>query len=453
MGCVYSSLRKPFSNIKDDVNRRVFDVVNIDDRQNENFHGQIRITDNDLIFDQKNKTSVVWPLRSLRKYGFEQELFSFESGRRCTTGPGMYAFKCVQAEQLFNCLQEVLQRLGNSSSNNVHSSTNVPSLSPQHVSNGDRNAIALSSNVHQPSLPRISSPPHPYVNDVRGYMNSPVYVNTGVSSTISGHPMPANVSSFNCSGNSRAGSVRSASDINTNYAKLDDLYHYVNIHTNTNVKDNEPSQPHSSATTQTTSNPLMTLSSSHLTNASTAPNVLTSVTHSNLNNTAHVKRTSVSSMNEPIVNSQLISGASKQDSVNSVDKEDRGRPPSLALKVEKEPLQSDKPKPISISPKPSRSNSRSESLEITETPDPLNYVVLDLKNTVNNNVPVCVTTGPATPISKTMKENDFNLPLASPPSTPTSLKSISSYPPQSYATIDFDKTMALSSSVVNHRKI
>lgn len=372
----------------------------------------------------------------------------------------MYAFKCVQAEQLFNCLQEVLQHLGNSSSNNVHSSTNVSSLSPQHVSNGDRNAIALSSNVHQPSLPRISSPPHPYVNDVRGYMNSPVYVNTGVSNIISGHPMPANVSSFNCSGNSRAGSVRSASDINTNYAKLDDLYHYVNIHTNTaNVKDNESSQPHSSATPQTTttttttSNSPMTLSSSHLTNASTASNVLSCVTHTNLNNTAHVKRTSVSSVNETITNSQLISGASKQDN-NSVDKEDRSRPPSLALQVEREPLQSDQPKqPISISPKPSRSNSRSESLEMTETPDPLNYVVLDLKNTVNNNVPVCVTTGPATPVSKTMKENDFNLPLASPPSTPTSLKSISSYPPQSYATIDFDKTMALSSSVVNHRKI
>lgn len=66
MGCVYSGLRKPGHLDKDDTNhadKRIFDVVNVDDRQNEINHGQIRITDNDLIFDQKNKSSIFWPLR------------------------------------------------------------------------------------------------------------------------------------------------------------------------------------------------------------------------------------------------------------------------------------------------------------------------------------------------------------------------------------------------------
>ena len=30
---------------------------------------------------------------------------SFESGRRCPTGPGIYAFRCSRAQNLFNLLQ------------------------------------------------------------------------------------------------------------------------------------------------------------------------------------------------------------------------------------------------------------------------------------------------------------------------------------------------------------
>ena len=32
-------------------------------------------------------------------------LYSFEAGRRCPTGPGIYAFRCSRAENLFNLLQ------------------------------------------------------------------------------------------------------------------------------------------------------------------------------------------------------------------------------------------------------------------------------------------------------------------------------------------------------------
>lgn len=50
----------------------------------------------------------------MRRYGFDSELFSFECGRRCPTGPGIYAFRSSQAEQIFSVLQETIQMSTNS---------------------------------------------------------------------------------------------------------------------------------------------------------------------------------------------------------------------------------------------------------------------------------------------------------------------------------------------------
>ena len=67
--------------------------VNIDEHGNKNFVASIRVTETDLELYQKGKDTIVWPLKSLRRYGFETEVFTFESGRRGPTGPGIYAFK------------------------------------------------------------------------------------------------------------------------------------------------------------------------------------------------------------------------------------------------------------------------------------------------------------------------------------------------------------------------
>ena len=88
----------------------MFKVVNVDDHGQERNPGRIEITESELIWYQRNKEPIRWPLNSLRRYGFDAELFSFECGRRCPTGPGIYAFKCRQAEALFNLLQESVQR-------------------------------------------------------------------------------------------------------------------------------------------------------------------------------------------------------------------------------------------------------------------------------------------------------------------------------------------------------
>lgn len=79
--------------------------MNVDDTGRRLCPGQLEVGEADLILYQRGKSPVKWPLRSLRRYGFDAQLFSFECGRRCPTGPGIYAFHCRNAEILFNHVQ------------------------------------------------------------------------------------------------------------------------------------------------------------------------------------------------------------------------------------------------------------------------------------------------------------------------------------------------------------
>ncbi|XP_026752078.2 uncharacterized protein LOC113512397 [Galleria mellonella] len=103
MGCLHS--KKESS----DLHPNVFRVVNIDENGADLCSGQLEITESDIILYREGRDSTVWPLHSLRRYGFEGELFSFESGRRCETGEGIYAFRCRRASLLFRTLQQQIQ--------------------------------------------------------------------------------------------------------------------------------------------------------------------------------------------------------------------------------------------------------------------------------------------------------------------------------------------------------
>lgn len=110
MGCV---------NSKTDINDRhpnIFQVTNVNDQGRPISPGKLEVTEIELVFYQRGKKPTKWPLRSLRKYGFDTEVFSFECGRRCPTGHGIYAFKCKKAEQLFNVVQQYI--IGNISDEN-----------------------------------------------------------------------------------------------------------------------------------------------------------------------------------------------------------------------------------------------------------------------------------------------------------------------------------------------
>lgn len=130
-----------------ELNPYLFKVANVDDTGEEQNHGLLEVKDQELLFHQASTLTVLrngscrsngvangasrvetghdpatsgvenpppirWPLKSLRRYGFDADLFSFESGRRCATGPGIYAFRCDRAETLFNLVQDSIIRLG-----------------------------------------------------------------------------------------------------------------------------------------------------------------------------------------------------------------------------------------------------------------------------------------------------------------------------------------------------
>ncbi|MBN3298855.1 FRS2 factor, partial [Amia calva] len=69
----------------------------------------MELTETELILHTRRRDAVKWPYLCLRRYGYDSNLFSFESGRRCQTGQGIFAFKCARAEEIFNMLQEIMQ--------------------------------------------------------------------------------------------------------------------------------------------------------------------------------------------------------------------------------------------------------------------------------------------------------------------------------------------------------
>lgn len=60
----------------------------MDDEGNELGSGIMELTQTELILHTHKRDAVRWPYLCLRRYGYDSNLFSFESGRRCQTGQG-----------------------------------------------------------------------------------------------------------------------------------------------------------------------------------------------------------------------------------------------------------------------------------------------------------------------------------------------------------------------------
>ena len=108
MGCV--AMQK--------IPANTFKVKNIIDRQRSVQNGLMEVTATDLLYtDSKMQIQRQWPLKYLRRYGCDRDVFSFEAGRKCPGGEGLYAFSTPQASVLFdlvvrNINQGNLQPLG-----------------------------------------------------------------------------------------------------------------------------------------------------------------------------------------------------------------------------------------------------------------------------------------------------------------------------------------------------
>lgn len=107
--CISRETRSNSALELDDIDSSSFHVVNIDDNGTELWSGQLNVTRSEIVLHRRNCEPTRWPLRSLRRYGYDTDLFSFEVGRRCATGEGIYAFRCRRAEIIFQTLQDYIQ--------------------------------------------------------------------------------------------------------------------------------------------------------------------------------------------------------------------------------------------------------------------------------------------------------------------------------------------------------
>lgn len=62
----------------------------MDDEGNELGSGTMELTQTELVLHTRKRDAIRWPYLCLRRYGYDSNLFSFESGRRCQTGQGEF---------------------------------------------------------------------------------------------------------------------------------------------------------------------------------------------------------------------------------------------------------------------------------------------------------------------------------------------------------------------------
>ena len=101
-----SFIRRAFSAME--LRKNVFEVHNLGDNQQEVGKGILEVTSNDLIYiDSATGEKWRWPIKFLRRYGCNGvRVFSFEAGRRCPGGEGLYAFSTSRASEIHEAIVE-----------------------------------------------------------------------------------------------------------------------------------------------------------------------------------------------------------------------------------------------------------------------------------------------------------------------------------------------------------
>lgn len=84
-------------------------VTNIDDSGNEKYHGQMEINNCNLVLHKSREAPIIWPLSTVRRYGYEESMFCFEAGRSSPYGQGIFAFRSKDAKNIFNAVKGKLQ--------------------------------------------------------------------------------------------------------------------------------------------------------------------------------------------------------------------------------------------------------------------------------------------------------------------------------------------------------
>jgi hypothetical protein len=69
----------------------------------------MEITTCNLVLHKNGEPPIVWPLSTVRRYGYEDFMFCFEAGRSSPYGQGIFAFRSKDAKNIFDVVKEKLQ--------------------------------------------------------------------------------------------------------------------------------------------------------------------------------------------------------------------------------------------------------------------------------------------------------------------------------------------------------
>lgn len=216
MGCISGKL------VINDQQSHIFKVINEDEMGHFVSQGILEVTETELVFHQRFKPPTVWPVRCLRKYGFDSEIFSFESGRRCPTGAGIYAFRCRKAEQIFNLLQQNIQlrnlnidnNLSGLNSNLINSSVTPTDFPVPLATNGPpvhRRLPSISDGYLNPTTTANTIRPHPSLSRPGSVTSN----GPASPQTVSPPPTLTSDVSFEHNNNNQSESIVNHSYINT----------------------------------------------------------------------------------------------------------------------------------------------------------------------------------------------------------------------------------------------
>eukprot|EP00062_Callorhinchus_milii_P023456 gi/632982334/ref/XP_007908080.1/ PREDICTED: uncharacterized protein LOC103189472 [Callorhinchus milii] len=80
-----------------------------------------------LSYPKTNEVVYTWPYKFLRRYGKDQSKFSFEAGRRCASGEGLFVFSMKEVGEIFSIIDKAVQEVKSNSQENRLSSTSIES--------------------------------------------------------------------------------------------------------------------------------------------------------------------------------------------------------------------------------------------------------------------------------------------------------------------------------------
>lgn len=89
-------------------------------------NGYLELSPKELTFLPDMGETIKWALQHLRRYGCTSDVFSFEAGRRCMSGPGIYTFRMQNAENMHRLFQSYINSVARSNDSVPMTCIDVP---------------------------------------------------------------------------------------------------------------------------------------------------------------------------------------------------------------------------------------------------------------------------------------------------------------------------------------